>query len=91
VLALEVRHAALQLDELRLAEGSPGGAAMEDDQGTSSPTHLVERHGLPRLVRQYHIGETFPDGGANGAEIDAKVCDCRHLFSFSWSYGDTAC
>jgi len=47
----EVGQAALQLDELRLAEGSPGRAAVEHHQGTPSATRLMEIHGMAMLIR----------------------------------------
>jgi len=51
ILAREVGYAALQLDELRLAEGSPGRAAVEHHQGTPSATRLMEIHGMAMLIR----------------------------------------
>jgi hypothetical protein len=51
VLAREVGEAVLQLDELRFAEGSPAGAAMEHHQGTATSSDLVQIDGLAMLVR----------------------------------------
>jgi hypothetical protein len=48
---LKVGEAPLQLDELRLAERSPGGAAVEHHQGTPIATRLMEIHGIAMLIR----------------------------------------
>jgi hypothetical protein len=50
VLAREVGEAVLQLDELRLAERSPAGAAMEQHQGTATGAGLVQVDSLAMLV-----------------------------------------
>jgi hypothetical protein len=42
---------ALQLDELRLAEGSPGRAAVEHHQGPPGARRLMEMHGMAMLIR----------------------------------------
>jgi len=81
VLALEVRQGTLQLNELGLAKGSPTGATVENHQRASVAPRLVKRHPIAVLVRQRDVRETFPNGRANAAEVDAKIRNCSHMLS----------
>ena len=83
VRAHEVGQAPLQLDELRLAEGSPTGAAVEHHQGPPGATHLMEIYGMAMLIRQEDVGEALPNRGADPAKINAEVRDGRHRHSLS--------
>ena len=65
MLTLEIGEAALQLNELRLAEGSPGGAAMKDQQGPAASAGLVQIERLPILVKQHHIRKARSNGWTN--------------------------
>jgi hypothetical protein len=87
VLAREVGQAALQLDELRFAEGSPAGAAMEHHQGAATGAGLVQIDALAMLVRYNDVGEAFPNGRADLVEVDPKIRDSGHTFSFSLCVG----
>jgi hypothetical protein len=49
--AFEVGEAALQLNELRATEGSPTGAAVEDDQPAAVTTMFVKIERRAALVR----------------------------------------
>jgi hypothetical protein len=60
----------LQLDELRLAVGSPAGAAEEHDQSPSSRARGVQVDDGPALVGQPDVGERRAQSRANGSEID---------------------
>jgi hypothetical protein len=71
-LALEVGEAALQLDELRLAVGSPGGAAVEDDERPPIGAGSVQIDGAAVLIGQHDIGESIADGRTDAAEIDRR-------------------
>jgi hypothetical protein len=82
-LTLEVRQRALQLDELRLAKGSPTGAAVEHHQGAPVTSSLVERYRFAVLVRERDVREVLPDGRTDVAEVDAKIRDRGHALSFS--------
>jgi len=53
VLAFKVGQTALQLDELRLTEGSPCRAAMEDYQGPTAASGLVQTEGVTMLIWQH--------------------------------------
>jgi hypothetical protein len=77
--AFEVRQTALQLNELRLAEGSPGGATMEDHQGTMLASESVQINEMAMLIREDDIRETISDCRANLAKID-KACHARFSF-----------
>jgi len=79
----EVGQAPLQLDELRLAEGSPTGAAVEHHQGPPGATRLMEIHGLAMLIRQEDVGEALPNRGADPAKINTEVRDGRHRHALS--------
>jgi hypothetical protein len=68
--AFEVRQTALQLNELRLAEGSPGGATMEDHQGAMLASGFVQINEMAMLIREDDIRETVSDCRANAAKID---------------------
>jgi hypothetical protein len=83
MLAFEVRETALQLNELRLAEGSPCGATMEDHQGAMIASAFVQINEIAMLIREDDIRETVSDCRANPAKVDGA----RHArFSFfSWS------
>jgi hypothetical protein len=63
--SVEVGETALQLDELRPAERSPGGAAVEDDQRSPSRPPGVQVDRLAELIRQQDVGERFADGGTD--------------------------
>jgi hypothetical protein len=71
-LSLEVRHALLQLHELRLTVGSPAGAAIEEDQGAPAGPDLVEIDGVAVLVGQYDVRESGADRGADPGEVDPR-------------------
>jgi hypothetical protein len=71
---LEVGQVALQLDQLRLAERSPPGAADEDDQPLAPRTGHVEIDGPAVLVRQHHVGEALPDPRPHAVEVRRGPC-----------------
>ena len=81
MLAFEIRQAALQLHELRLAKGSPASAAVENHQGATSASRLVEIDRGPVLVREDHVREAFSYGRPDLAEINTKIRDHGHTFS----------
>jgi hypothetical protein len=81
VVALKVWQALLQLHELRSAEGSPAGTAVQDDQGTPTVTGLVQVNTLTVLVRQDDVWEALPNCRANPGEVDAKVERSAHKCS----------
>jgi hypothetical protein len=83
VMALEIRQATLQLDELRPAKRSPFGAAMKDHERATARPDLVQTHRLAMLIREDHVGEMRPHSGADAGEIDAKIRDRRHRCSSS--------
>jgi hypothetical protein len=62
----------LQLDELRLAERSPVGAAVEDDERPALPAALVEVDGLPELVGQAHVRESLSLARADRREVPRR-------------------
>jgi hypothetical protein len=80
VLAFKVGQTALQLDELRLAEGSPGGAAMEDYQGPTAASGLVQAEGVTMLIWQHHVGKTRTHGRTDRAKVNTEIRDCSHGF-----------
>jgi hypothetical protein len=73
VVALKVWQALLQLHELRFAEGSPAGTAVQDNQGTSTVAGVMQVDALTVLVRQDDVREALPNCRANRGEVDAKV------------------
>ena len=77
-MTLEVGQTALQLDELRLAKGSPTGAAMEDYQSLPATSGLVKMHKIAVLVWQHHIREALANSRANVAEVDTEIRNCSH-------------
>ena len=83
VLPFKVGQTALQLDELRLTEGSPGRTAMEDDQGPSAASGLVQTEGVTMLIWQHHVGKTRPHGRTDVAEVNTEIRHRRHTLSFS--------
>jgi len=87
VLVFEVRHAALQLDELRFAERSPRGAAVEDHQGPPATSGLMEIHQSAVLVWQPHFREALANRRADRGEVDTEICDRRHTLSSIQSRG----
>lgn len=66
----------LQLDELRFAEGSPLGAAVEHDHGPPAGPRRVEVDVPARLVRQPDVRETLADLGPDRGKLEDK----RHVF-----------
>jgi hypothetical protein len=83
VVALKVWQALLQLHELRFAEGSPAGTAVQDDQGTPTITSLVQVDTLTMLVRQDDVREALPNCRANRGEVEAKVERSGHKCSLT--------
>jgi hypothetical protein len=81
-LAFEIRQAALQLNELRLAKGSPASTAVENHQSAPSASCLVETDRGAVLVREDHVREAFSYGRTDLAEVNAKIRDHGHTFSF---------
>ena len=79
-MTLEVGETALQLDELRLAKGSPAGTAMEDNQGAPVSSGLVQMDRMAMLVWQHNIRETRANSRTNVAEVDAEICHWSHIF-----------
>jgi hypothetical protein len=73
VLALEVGLAALQLDELRLAERSPASAPMEHHQGTPASSSCVEVDGTPVLVWQNDVGEPVPNRRSDRGKVEGHA------------------
>ncbi len=71
---LEVGQVPLQLDQLRFAERSPFGTAVEDDQPLAPCTGLVENDGPAVLVRKHHVGEAFPTRGPKRSKSGAAPC-----------------
>jgi hypothetical protein len=86
-VTLEVGETALQLDELRLAKGSPTGTAMEDHQSTPASSGLMEMDKMAVLVRQHNIREGRAHSRTNMAEVNTAMRHCRHRFSSAqgWS------
>jgi hypothetical protein len=64
----------LQLDELRLAEGSPAGATVKEHDRAPPGTGLMEINDLAMLIRQRHIRELLTDGWSDVGKIN----DGRH-------------
>ena len=81
VVALKVRQALLQLDELRFAVGSPPGSAMKDHQGTPAVPSPVQIDVPAMLVRQDDVGEALPNRRADRGEVDAKIEGTSHKCS----------
>jgi len=87
----------LQLDELRLAERSPPGAAVEHhDRGTAGPG-AVEIDRFAGLVRQADIGEPCADGRTDvgvvararlGHEVSPHVWRCHAPNALSLAVGN---
>jgi hypothetical protein len=75
--ALEVGEPALQLNELRLAEWSPHGAAMEDHQGAMLASGLVQIDEIAMLIWEDDLREAGSDCRADLA----KVNGARHVRS----------
>ena len=67
--AFEIRQRALQLDELRLAEGSPTGTAVKEHNGAPPGAGLMEINGVTVLVRQRYIRELLADGWSDVGKI----------------------
>jgi hypothetical protein len=66
----------LQLDQLRLAEGSPVRAAVEDDERLSLPARGVQVHRGAALVRQADVGEALSyEGDASIAQAPSQLND----------------
>jgi len=80
VLTLEIGEAALQLNELRLAKGSPSSAAIKDYEGPVASAGLVQTQCLPILVWQHHIRKTCSKGWTNGTKVNAEIRHCSHSF-----------
>jgi hypothetical protein len=59
----QVRPDSLQLDELRLAVGSPPRTAVEHDKRSPAPARLPKANERSGLVGQSDVGETLPDPG----------------------------
>jgi hypothetical protein len=79
-----VGQSALQLDELRLTEGSPCRAAMEYYQGPTAASGLVQTEGVTMLIWQHHVGKTRTHGRIDVAEVNTKIPNRRHALSFAW-------
>jgi hypothetical protein len=79
-MTLEVGETALQLDELRLAEGSPASAAVEDHQGAPASSGLMQMDRLAVLVGQHNIREARANSRANVAEVNTEIRHGRHSF-----------
>ena len=88
-MTLEVRETALQLDELRLAKGSPAGTAMEDHQSTLARSGLVQMDRLAVLVWQHNVREARPNRRANVAEVNTEICHRSHIFPSAQGWDDT--
>jgi hypothetical protein len=86
LVARKVRQAPLQLDELRLAKGSPAGATVKHHQCWSPVSSLMQRYHRAVLVWQHHVREAFSYSRTNLAEVDAKIRHHSHTFSFSPVY-----
>lgn len=63
--ALELAFDLLQLNELRFAVGSPGGAAVEDDERSAPGAPLVEPDQLALGIWQLEVGEDLAQGRAD--------------------------
>ena len=59
----------LQRDQLRLAIGSPPGAAVKDDDRSPDPTHGVQVHRGAVLVGETDIGKGIADARAGLAVV----------------------
>lgn len=66
VVPCKVLEIALQLDQLRFAEASPGGAAVEQDEGPAVAAGAGELDGSAGLVRQREVGDRLADGRTGG-------------------------
>jgi hypothetical protein len=87
MMALKIRQALLQLDELRFAEGSPPGTAVKDHQRTPTIASLMQIDALTVLVGQDDVREALPNRWANRGEVDAKVEWSSHkCSSSSWKW-----
>jgi hypothetical protein len=80
MVTLEVGETALQLDELRLAKGSPAGTTVEDHQSAPASSGLMQLDQLAVLVGQHNIGEARANSRANVAEVNTEIRHCRHRF-----------
>ncbi len=70
--ALIVRQTALQLDELRLAERSPGGAAVKEHQRPPRSADAVQVDDDSRSIRQGNIGEPLAETRADLLEVERR-------------------
>ncbi|GAC1641803.1 MAG: hypothetical protein NVS9B11_09680 [Candidatus Dormibacteraceae bacterium] len=55
----------LQLNELRLAVGSPGGASVEDDQRAPAIAPAVQSHRPPFGIRKLEVGKRVAERRTN--------------------------
>lgn len=62
---LELPVYLLQLNELRLAVGSPGGASVEDDQRAPAIAPAVQPHRPPFGIRQLEVGKRVAERRTN--------------------------
>jgi len=72
ILAAVFWQAALQLDELRLAERSPGRAAVEEHQRPATGAICVQVHHAPILSGQDNIGKQAANGRSDTIEIQNR-------------------
>ena len=83
VVPREVGQVPLQFDQLRLAERSPRGTAVEDDQSPPPVAGLVQIDALAVLIWQDDVREALPNRRAKCGAVDATVHGSRHKCSFS--------
>jgi hypothetical protein len=72
-MAGKVLEIALQLDQLRFAKASPGGAAVEQDEGAVAATGGRKPDGPAKLVRQREVGNQLADAGAAVKVVTAGI------------------
>ena len=83
VVPREVGQVPLQFDQLRLAERSPRGTAVKDDQSPPPVAGLVQLDTLAVLIGQDDVREALPNRRATRGAVDATVHGSRHKCSFS--------
>lgn len=80
MVTLAVGETALQLDELRLAKGSPAGTTVEDHQSAPASSGLVQMDQTAVLVGQHNIRKARANSRANMAEVNTKIRRGSHIF-----------
>ena len=81
-VAVEGLQVPLQLDELRLAGRSPGGASVKENQRPVAAAGLREPDMAPRLVGQYEVRHRLSEGRARWEVFPgwvSRVDQLRHL------------